>query len=147
MEPLYGKSGQPTAWIQWRPQAIYSPDGTCVGWLYGDAIFDVRGQQVGWSRGDHILDQRGAIVGVLAGARILGVHLPQPGPRHREPAARAPLLTPAFRRRASRPWPRTVWSKNGILESIGQRSVRPTAQDRLGRLRRWLGDLDRPKTF
>jgi hypothetical protein len=145
MEPLYSKTGQATAWIKWRPQAVYDTAGKCVGWLHGDGLFDVRGQQVGWYRGDHVLDQHGAIVGALAGARVSGLQFPQPGPRHREPAARLTGPAPTFRRKANRPWPIPMWSKDGVLESTGQRPLRPTAQDRLGRLRRWLGDLGRSK--
>ena len=145
MEPFYGKAGQPTVWVQWRPEAIYDRDGNRIGWLYADGIFDLKGQQVGWYRGDQVLDQHGALVVVLARARVAGIQLSQPGPRHRNPATGAPLRAPAFRPKANRPWPRTEWSKNGVLESIGQRSLRPTAQDRLGRLRRWLGDLRRSK--
>ena len=145
MEPLYSKSGRAIAWIQWRPQAIYGPDGNCVGWLYGHGLFDLQGRPVGWSRGDHVLDRHGAIVGVLAGARLLGLNLPQPGRAHPPPTARAPLRAPAFRRKANQPRPKPIWSKLGVLETGGLRSVRPTAQDRLGRLRRWLGDLGRSK--
>jgi hypothetical protein len=138
MDPFYGKTGEPAAWIQWKPQPIYGRDGTCVGWLYGDGLFDVQGRQIGWSRGDHVLDQRGALVAVLAGARVTGIQVPQPGPRHQEPAARRAPPAPAFRRKANRPWPRTIWSKLGVFESLSSQSLRIDTRDRLARLRRWL---------
>jgi hypothetical protein len=143
MDPFYGKTGQPTAWIQWGPRAIYDRDGNFIGWVYGDGNFDLKGLQVGLNRGDHVLDLHGAIVGVMAGARLPGLQLPQPGRPHPPPVARLPPPAPAFRRKANRPWPMPMWSKVGVLESIGHRTVRPAARDGLGRLRRWLGDLGR----